>query len=300
MGTRSGGLVPILVCAPIPSCRFFRQENEGVPHPCRDLCDRVGILTSRSAFKTKAPTLLYPVASAPSVVDCFLSPDMNISPTSAEHLCYTGTSSTKEAFMAETRPQTFANHTRWDPPFHFFVLPVFVIGLILTRRPFFRAHYRRRFSRSLPRLSPDSAGVRSANSGIQRAPLLAQGARPRNPPGRAVAPDALVAGAAARPHSRVDRRPTLRSAFRLRRRTSQVGRARHERKVASRRNQEVDPNLAPRLLASVSENQTPGVGLYNSDPGPRPSPSVGRLGQVGLSPYPHSQQTNGQNVESPV
>jgi hypothetical protein len=40
--------------------------------------------------------------------------------------------------MAE--PQTFSNHTRFDPPFHFFVLPVFAITLILTivhlvRRP---------------------------------------------------------------------------------------------------------------------------------------------------------------------
>jgi len=34
--------------------------------------------------------------------------------------------------MAENKPQTFANHTRWDPPFHFFVLPVFVLGLILS------------------------------------------------------------------------------------------------------------------------------------------------------------------------
>jgi hypothetical protein len=39
--------------------------------------------------------------------------------------------------MAETRPQTLANHTRWDPPFHFFVLPVFVLALILTLIHFF-------------------------------------------------------------------------------------------------------------------------------------------------------------------
>ena len=32
--------------------------------------------------------------------------------------------------MAEKRPQTLANHTRLDPPFHFFVLPVF--GLSAT------------------------------------------------------------------------------------------------------------------------------------------------------------------------
>lgn len=31
--------------------------------------------------------------------------------------------------MADT-PQSYAHHTRWDPPFHFFILPVFVIVLI--------------------------------------------------------------------------------------------------------------------------------------------------------------------------
>lgn len=36
--------------------------------------------------------------------------------------------------------QSFAHHTRWDPPFHFFVLPVFVIGLIMTLIHFF-AHF---------------------------------------------------------------------------------------------------------------------------------------------------------------
>jgi hypothetical protein len=29
--------------------------------------------------------------------------------------------------MAEKKPQTYANHTRWDPPFHFFALPVFAL-----------------------------------------------------------------------------------------------------------------------------------------------------------------------------
>jgi Family of unknown function (DUF6526) len=42
--------------------------------------------------------------------------------------------------MAETKPQTLANHTRWDPPFHFFVLPVFGLGLILSLIIFF-AHF---------------------------------------------------------------------------------------------------------------------------------------------------------------
>lgn len=34
--------------------------------------------------------------------------------------------------MPEQTPQTFANHTRWDPAFHFFVFPVFGITFILT------------------------------------------------------------------------------------------------------------------------------------------------------------------------
>jgi hypothetical protein len=33
--------------------------------------------------------------------------------------------------MAEKKPQTFANHTRFDPWFHFFLLPVFGLFLIL-------------------------------------------------------------------------------------------------------------------------------------------------------------------------
>jgi hypothetical protein len=34
--------------------------------------------------------------------------------------------------MAERSPQTFANHVRLDPPFHFFVLPVFAITWIVS------------------------------------------------------------------------------------------------------------------------------------------------------------------------
>lgn len=39
--------------------------------------------------------------------------------------------------MAEKKPQTFDNHARLDPPFHFFVLPVFVLGVVLTLVHFF-------------------------------------------------------------------------------------------------------------------------------------------------------------------
>ena len=39
--------------------------------------------------------------------------------------------------MAEAKPQTFANHTRWDPLFHFFLIPIFVLALLLTLIHFF-------------------------------------------------------------------------------------------------------------------------------------------------------------------
>ena len=39
--------------------------------------------------------------------------------------------------MAEKQPQNLANHTRFDPAFHFFLLPIFALGLILTLIHFF-------------------------------------------------------------------------------------------------------------------------------------------------------------------
>src|SRR5687767_5418400 len=39
--------------------------------------------------------------------------------------------------MANTVPQTYANHTRWHQPFHFFVVPVMVINLIWSVVDFF-------------------------------------------------------------------------------------------------------------------------------------------------------------------
>jgi hypothetical protein len=39
--------------------------------------------------------------------------------------------------MAEKTPQTFANHTRWDPLFHFFLIPIFTIAFIMTLIHFF-------------------------------------------------------------------------------------------------------------------------------------------------------------------
>ena len=39
--------------------------------------------------------------------------------------------------MAEKKPQTLANHTRFDPLFHFFLAPVFILGVILSLIHFF-------------------------------------------------------------------------------------------------------------------------------------------------------------------
>ena len=39
--------------------------------------------------------------------------------------------------MAEKKPQTFANHTRFDPPFHFFIVPIIGLGVIFTLIHFF-------------------------------------------------------------------------------------------------------------------------------------------------------------------
>ncbi len=34
--------------------------------------------------------------------------------------------------MADTSPQSFSNHTRYDPVFHFFILPVFALLLLAS------------------------------------------------------------------------------------------------------------------------------------------------------------------------
>jgi hypothetical protein len=40
--------------------------------------------------------------------------------------------------MAEKVPQSLANHARFDPPFHFFILPVFAITVIVAIVQLFR------------------------------------------------------------------------------------------------------------------------------------------------------------------
>jgi len=40
--------------------------------------------------------------------------------------------------MADKSPQTFANHTRWDPLYHFFTVPVFGLTVIWSAVHFIR------------------------------------------------------------------------------------------------------------------------------------------------------------------
>jgi hypothetical protein len=39
--------------------------------------------------------------------------------------------------MVDDSPQSYAQHTRWDPLYHFFVIPIFVLGLVLSLVHFF-------------------------------------------------------------------------------------------------------------------------------------------------------------------
>jgi hypothetical protein len=39
--------------------------------------------------------------------------------------------------MAEKKPQTLANHSRWDPPYHFYALPILALGLLFALIHFF-------------------------------------------------------------------------------------------------------------------------------------------------------------------
>ena len=39
--------------------------------------------------------------------------------------------------MSQNAPQNFANHTRFDPVFHFFLVPLFALGLIMSLVHFF-------------------------------------------------------------------------------------------------------------------------------------------------------------------
>jgi hypothetical protein len=53
-------------------------------------------------------------------------------------LCYTVPFAQETFVMAEKKLQTFANHARVDPLFHFFVLPIFVLSTLAVTVLFLR------------------------------------------------------------------------------------------------------------------------------------------------------------------
>jgi hypothetical protein len=65
----------------------------------------------------------------------------SLRPRASRRFCYTGTAFREELRMAEKTPQTYANHTRFDPLFHFFLAPVFILGLLMSLIHFFY-HFR--------------------------------------------------------------------------------------------------------------------------------------------------------------
>ena len=93
--------------------------------------------------------------------------------------------------MSEKTPQTYANHTRFDPLFHFFLLPVFALGVILSLIHFF---YHLRESDMRDNIHSFLLIVLAvALLTLAQSPLLcAQAAGPHHSTGRTPAPDTVA------------------------------------------------------------------------------------------------------------
>ena len=153
--------------------------------------------------------------------------------------------------MVNASPQNFSNHTRLDPPFHFFILPVFAITLIATivhlvRRPGLHSAWlvvvmiaamAVIFKIRLYSLKVQDRVIRLEER-LRLASLLDAALRP--------------------PHRRIDGSATRRPALRFRRGAPRARRSSPEREARRSRNQESRPALAARLLESM--NTMAGVG----------------------------------------
>lgn len=40
--------------------------------------------------------------------------------------------------MSDQSPQSFSHHAKWDPPFHFFIVPVFAVSLLVNTYHLYR------------------------------------------------------------------------------------------------------------------------------------------------------------------
>src|SRR6266852_4163389 len=150
--------------------------------------------------------------------------------------------------MTDAVPQNFSNHRRLDPPFHFFILPVFAITLIATiihlvRRPgphsawlvvFIVAAIVALFKIRLYTLKVQDRVIRLEER-LRLASLLDAALRPRI--------------------AEFTEAQFNRSALRVRCRTSRARRPRPERETLRPRDQESSPALASRLLESVNSHR---------------------------------------------
>src|ERR1700680_101071 len=146
-----------------------------------------------------------------------------------QRLCYTGTSFLQGGLYGRNNTADSGESYSPGPALSLFHSPRFRAGAGPEPGPLFRAHHAWRHAGSHSRRLADFAGSGFSAPGVQRAHVRAQGAGSRDPPGRAVAAHAALAGAFAFPHSRVDHRAAVRPALRLRRRAFETRRARFER-----------------------------------------------------------------------
>jgi len=147
--------------------------------------------------------------------------------------------------MADRAPQNFSNHTRRDPLFHFFILPVFAITLIATvvhlvRRPGLHSAWLvvvmiaaivAIFKLRLYPLKVQDRVIRLEER-LRLATLLDPALRPRI--------------------CRIYRIAISRAALCVRRRTPRPRRPSPEREARRLRDQESSPAVASRLLESLS------------------------------------------------
>ena len=146
--------------------------------------------------------------------------------------------------MAES-PQNYSNHGRYDPLFHFFILPVFAITLIgaivcLVKRPGLHSAWLVVFMVALLtavfKIRLYSLKVQDRVIRLEERMRLAT----------------LLDPALRSAHPRVQGVPVDRPALRIRCRTPRASRTRPERKTLFRRYQKINPKLAPRQLESLS------------------------------------------------
>ena len=153
--------------------------------------------------------------------------------------------------MSEQAPQTLANHTRYDPIYHFFALPVIGLTIIVAaihvaQRPNWFNAWMVLFVIAVAILAVKARFFAEAAS------LSAQGAGPHHSTGRTGATCRPSFRPAASEDRRTERRAVSRASFRLGCRNPRPGAGNSSQETVEGRYQEVDQELARRLFPSVN------------------------------------------------